>query len=86
MTPFACEARACGSSVQWANRIFGERLLYGTEVSQRYRAFRLRTPADDGEGTPIGSEEGVAEARLLIYASARSSDRQYLRVELLWLR
>ncbi|MFT4874460.1 DUF4892 domain-containing protein, partial [Congregibacter sp.] len=34
---FVCDARACGSSVQWANRIFQQRLLYGTEVSQRYR-------------------------------------------------
>lgn len=65
---FRCDARACGSSVQWANRIFGERLLYGTEASQRYRV--LAFPAADRE-------------RLLIYGSARSNERQYLRVDLL---
>lgn len=68
---FSCEARACGSSVQWANRIFEERLLYGTEASQRYRVYTL--------------DDGVQQHRLLIYGSARSSDRQYLHVELLTL-
>ena len=66
---FRCDARACGSSVQWANRIFGERLLYGTEASQRYRV--LAFPAAD------------RERRLLIYGSARSNERQYLRADLL---
>ena len=68
---FSCEARACGSSVQWANRIFHQRLLYGTEVSQRYRVYTL--------------EEGQDNYRLLIYGSARSSDRQYLHVETIQL-
>ncbi|WP_439106786.1 DUF4892 domain-containing protein [Congregibacter sp.] len=68
---FSCEARACGSSVQWANRIFQQRLLYGTEVSQRYRVYTL--------------EHGGDSYRLLIYGSARSSDRQYLHVEALKL-
>lgn len=66
---FSCDARACGSSVQWANRVFRQRLLYGTEVSQRYRAYTL------------GSQD--ATYRLLIYGSARSSDRQYLHGELI---
>ena len=73
---FRCDARACGSSVQWANRIFGERLLYGTEASQRYRMVRF--PASPGAPAP--------ERRLLIYGSARSNERQYLRLELLTLR
>lgn len=64
---FSCEARACGSSVQWANRIFQQRLLYGTEVSQRYRVYTLELENESH--------------RLLIYGSARSSDRQYLHVE-----
>ncbi|MFK8041735.1 DUF4892 domain-containing protein [Congregibacter sp.] len=64
---FSCEARACGSSVQWANRIFQQRLLYGTEVSQRYRVYTL--------------EQGGHSYRLLVYGSARSSDRQYLHLE-----
>ncbi len=66
---FACEARACGSSVQWANRVFGQRLLYGTEVSQRYRVYTLE------------SDSGTY--RLLIYGSARTADRQYLHGELI---
>jgi hypothetical protein len=69
---FKCEARACGSSVQWANRIFNERLLYGTEESQRYRVYAVTA--------------GDANYRMLIYGSARSSDRQYLHAELLELR
>lgn len=68
---FSCNARACGSSVQWANRIFEERLLYGTEASQRYRVYTLVNDAQ--------------RHRLLIYGSARSSDRQYLHAELLSL-
>ncbi|WOJ98658.1 DUF4892 domain-containing protein [Congregibacter brevis] len=64
---FSCEARACGSSVQWANRIFQQRLLYGTEVSQRYRVYTLEQSGDS--------------YRMLVYGSARSSDRQYLHVE-----
>jgi len=66
---FGCEARGCGSSVQWANRIFRERLLYGTEASQRYRVYAISLP--------------TADYRLLVYASYRSSDRQYLHAQLL---
>lgn len=68
---FTCEARACGSSVQWANRIFQERMLYGRQESQRYRAWRI--------------ERGGSEYRLLVYGSARTTDRQYLRAELIAL-
>jgi hypothetical protein len=66
---FSCGGVSCGSSVQWANSIFGERLLYGTQASQRYRVYRL-----GGEGM---------EYRMLVYGAARTVDRQYLRVELL---
>lgn len=67
---FNCEARACGQSVQWANRMFGQRVLYGTESSQRYRVYALE-----------GAEGEIR--RLLLYSSARSTDRQYLHLELL---
>lgn len=66
---FSCDARACGSSVQWANRIFRERVLYGRQESQRYRAYKL--------------ERDGREYRLLVYGSARTTDRQYVRAELL---
>jgi hypothetical protein len=68
-TLFRCEGISCGSSVQWANSIFNERLLYGTQDSQRYRAYALRAGEDD--------------YRLLVYGAARTVDRQYLHVELL---
>ncbi len=38
-TLFSCDGRACGRGVQWANRVFGERLLYGRDDLQRYRVF-----------------------------------------------
>jgi hypothetical protein len=68
---YRCEARACGDSAQWANRMFGERVLYGRADSQRYRVYAT-------------SAAGV-EYRLMLYASARTSDRQYLHAEVLAL-
>jgi hypothetical protein len=65
---FECEGRACGKGVQWANRVFGERVLYGREDLQQYRVYTLH-------------EE--QEYRLIAYSAARSADRQYLHVELL---
>lgn len=65
---FQCEGRACGSSAQWANRVFGQRILYGREDLQRYRVYALEE--DPGY-------------RLVIYSAARTADRQYLHVELL---
>ncbi|GAB5449714.1 MAG: hypothetical protein Hals2KO_00420 [Halioglobus sp.] len=65
---FACDGRACGHSSQWANRVFGQRVLYGRQDLQRYRVYSL----------PEG-----AGYRLVVYASARSTDRQYLRVDLI---
>jgi hypothetical protein len=66
---YSCEARACGNGAQWANRIFEERLLYGRAESQRLRAWRL--------------EDEAGDYRAVVYASARSADRQYLRLEIL---
>ena len=42
---FACEGRACGSSNQWANRVFGYSKLYGVERSQLYSAWQLGNTA-----------------------------------------
>lgn len=67
---YACDARACGSSVQWANRIFDNRILYGTEASQRYRVYAL-------------SEGEQPSAWLVLYASARTSSRQHIHAEIL---
>jgi hypothetical protein len=37
---FRCKARACGSSNQWANFVFGEKRLYGPQDGQRYLAVK----------------------------------------------
>lgn len=63
-----CEGRACGHPAQWANRVFGQRVLYGRQDLQRYQVFKL---------------DGESDYRLVVYASARTSDRQYLHVSLL---
>jgi Domain of unknown function (DUF4892) len=63
---FACNGRACGRAVQWANRVFNQRVLFGQEGLQRYRVYAL---------------EGERGSRLLAYSAERTSDRQYLQVE-----
>ncbi len=65
---YSCDARACGNGSQWASRVFEERLLYGRAESQRYRVWRIASKDRD--------------YRALVYASARSADRQYLRLEI----
>ena len=65
---FSCDGRACGQGVQWANKVFNQRVLYGREDLQRYRIYAL---------------QDEAEYRLIIYSSARTTDRQYLHVDLL---
>lgn len=65
---FSCEGRACGRGVQWANRVFHQPVLYGREDMQRYRAYSIG-----------GSPRNL----LLIYASARTADRQYLHAQVL---
>jgi len=67
---FACEGRSCGQGVQWANRVFSERVLYGREEMQRYSVYEL------------AGEPGY---RVILYSSARTADRQYLHMEVLQL-
>ncbi len=38
---FRCDGRDCGNPVQWANRVFNQRILYGRDDNQRYRAYQL---------------------------------------------
>jgi hypothetical protein len=68
---FSCEGRSCGQGVQWANRVFGERVLYGRDDLQRYRVY-APTEGDD--------------YRLVLFSSARTADRQYLHAELLEIK
>jgi len=65
---FSCDGRACGQGVQWANRVFHQRELYGREDLQRYRVYSL---------------EGDSSYRLVVYGAERTLDRQYLHVDLL---
>jgi hypothetical protein len=65
---FACQGRACGQGVQWANRVFHEQVLYGREDLQRYRVYSL---------------QGASGYRLVAYSAERTADRQYLHVDLL---
>jgi len=67
---FSCDGRACGNGVQWANRVFHQPVLYGREDMQRYRVISI------GESPRY---------LMLIYAAARTADRQYLHAELLQL-
>jgi hypothetical protein len=67
---FECEGRACGNGARWANQVFSQRVLYGRAEAQRYRAYRIT---------------GDTIYYLLAYASARTSDRQYLHAEVLTL-
>lgn len=67
---FGCEGRSCGNGAQWANRVFGQRVLYGRADTQRYEVYS------------VGGEGGYL---VLAYASARTSDRQYLHAEVIRL-
>jgi hypothetical protein len=64
---FECEGRACGSSAQWANRIFEERILYGHDDRQRYGVWRVE---QDGETWS-----------LVLYAVDRANRRHFIHVD-----
>lgn len=66
---FECEGRSCGSSAQWANRVFDERVLYGHDERQHYAAWRLQK--DDVTWV------------LVMYAVDRANRRHFLRMDLL---
>ncbi|MGB1141641.1 MAG: DUF4892 domain-containing protein [Halioglobus sp.] len=74
---FTCDGRACGAGAQWASRVFNERLLYGRADLQRYRVFRIPS------GESVAEGESVAQLTVILYAAARSSERQYLHSEVL---
>jgi hypothetical protein len=66
---FQCQGRRCGSSAQWASRVFDERLLYGHDERQRYGVWRY----SDEDGT----------WSIVLYASDRANRRHYLHMDLL---
>ncbi|MFT4615431.1 MAG: hypothetical protein ACI9NT_002585, partial [Bacteroidia bacterium] len=63
---FKCDGRACGHPNQWANRVFRQRLLYGSADLQRYRVYAF-----------TGEQPG----RLILYSASRSPSRQYLQAQ-----
>jgi len=68
---FQCQGRDCGRSVQWANGVFDQRVLYGREDDQAYAVYDVRNAG--------------GAWRVMLYSSARTADRQYLHIDLLRL-
>ena len=66
---YECRGRSCGSSAQWADRVFSERLLYGHDERQRYGAFR--------------GIEGETRYVFVIYAVDRANRRHYVHLDVL---
>ncbi|MDG0980661.1 MAG: DUF4892 domain-containing protein [Halieaceae bacterium] len=66
VTLFECEGRDCGRSVQWANRVFGQRLLYGQDNDQRYW---------------VGKASAQEPSLYVAYSAYRTENRQYLVVQ-----
>jgi hypothetical protein len=64
-----CVGRECGSSSLWANSIFNNSTLYGSEAQQSYALLRLAAPHQD--------------SLLALYSITRGNGRAYLQVELL---
>ena len=65
---FECRGRSCGSSSQWASRIFERRLLYGRDDTQRYAVYQI---------------SDLTDFWLIVYSSARSNNRQYVQTVLI---
>jgi len=64
---FECTGRACGSSAQWANRVFKDRVLYGHDERQHYGVWRVQ-------------HDGASWA-VVLYGVDRANRRHYLHME-----
>lgn len=64
---FWCQARDCGESSLWANEVFGNARLYGSDEQQAYLLLRLAEPRN--------------ETLVALYAITRGNRRAYLHVE-----
>lgn len=64
-----CQGRECGASNLWANAVFGESILYGSDEQQAYTLMRLAEPRQD--------------SLLALYSITRGNRRAYLHAELL---
>ena len=65
---YSCQGLSCGSSAQWADRVFQQRLLYGHDQRQQYSVWTWL----DGERNWYA----------VIYAVDRANRRHYLHVDL----
>lgn len=64
---FWCQARDCGESSLWANEVFGNAKLYGSDEQQAYLLLRLAEPKSD--------------TLVALYGITRGNRRAYLHVE-----
>ncbi|WP_263142877.1 DUF4892 domain-containing protein [Pseudomonas sp. RIT-PI-AD] len=62
-----CQGRDCGSSSLWANTVFGNPILYGSDDEQAYLLLRLASPRQD--------------SLLALYSITRGNRRAYLHAE-----
>lgn len=62
-----CQGRECGASNLWANAVFGNATLYGSDDQQAYALLRLAEPNH--------------ETLLALYSITRGNRRAYLHVE-----
>ena len=62
-----CQGRDCGSSSLWANSVFANAQLYGSDDQQAYALLRLAAPQQD--------------SLLVLYGITRGNRRAYLHVE-----
>ena len=62
-----CQGRECGSSSLWANSVFGNSTLYGSDDQQAYARLRLAEPRHDSV--------------VALYSITRGNRRAYLQVE-----
>lgn len=65
---FQCSGRGCGRSNVWANQIFGQATLYGSDEDQDYVAAAYRAP------------DGTIQL-VLVYTVTRGNRREYAWVE-----
>jgi len=64
---FWCQARDCGESSLWANDVFGNAKLYGSDEQQAYLLLRLAAPKDN--------------TLVALYSITRGNRKAYLHVE-----
>ncbi len=62
-----CESRDCGESSLWANEVFGNSKLFGSDEQQAYLLLRLAAPRDN--------------TLIALYSITRGNRRAYLHVE-----